>query len=429
MAPDGQSGAMTQTSGSELPAGFVELALSEDRLREVIELDTWAFPSPDSVDTLLELPNPLPWDRTWAMSPNGHQLASIHSSYPFGSAPVPGGRLDVSGLTWVGVHPQWRRRGLLRAMIAAHFERSLARKEPISLLFAAEPAIYGRFGYGLAARSTTLTVPRGAQLRPVDTGDLTFRIETVSHDAHAQLVRALHGSVDRPGWVTRSTEALQQRWLCNSPSFHAGRETQRILIAERTGTPVGYAIFRRKPGWSDAGNPEYEVGVLEAVTPDPAVAHLIWSKLLDLDLTVKVQTGMLALDDPLLSLLVDVRATNPTWADQLWLRVLDLPTALAGRQYQAGLDVVLEVIDADLPANAGRWLLRAEPFAPARVQRTDQPADLRLDVRELGAAYLGGTSLAELASAGLVDDLTETKLAQTSAAFGWPTAPVASWVF
>ncbi|PFG16823.1 putative acetyltransferase [Propionicimonas paludicola] len=412
-----------------VPEGLHELALGEDRLRDVLELDTWAFPNPDPIESMLELPNALPWERTWAMSPDGHQLAALHASYPFGSTPVPGGRLDISGLTWVGVHPQWRRRGLLRSMISSHFAHSLARKEPISLLFAAEPAIYGRFGYGLAARSTTLTVPRGAELRPVPTEDLTFRIETVSYDAHAQLVADLHGSVDRPGWVTRSTEQQQRRWLCNSPSFHAGRETQRILIAERDATPVGYAIFRRKPSWNDGGNPDYEVGVLELVTPEASVAHLIWSKLLDLDLTTKVQTGMLALDDPLLSLLVDVRAANPTWSDQLWLRLLDLPTALAGRQYQAGLDVVLEVSDAELPDNAGRWQLRAEPFAQASVQRTDRPADLRLDIRELGAVYLGGTSLTELASAGLVADLTGTKLASTSVAFGWPTAPVASWVF
>lgn len=419
---------MTQTSRTT-PAGFTELALGQDRLRDVIELDTWAFPSPHSLDALVEVPTSLPWDRTWALSPDGHQLAAMHSSFPFSATPVPGGRLDISGLSWVGVHPQWRRRGLLRAMIAAHFEHSLARHEPISLLFAAEPAIYGRFGYGLAARSTTLTMPRAARLRPVATEDLGFRIETLSYDRHAELVAALHASVDRPGWVTRRTEVQQQGWLHNSPLFQEGRELERILVAERHGAPVGYAIFRRKPGWTSGGNPEGEVQVIEAVTPEPAVAQLIWSKLLDLDLTTKVRTGMLAADDPLLALLVDVRAADPAWSDNLWLRVLDLPTALAGRQYQAELDVVIEVSDADLPANAGRWQLQARPFAPASVERTDRDADLRLDVRELGAAYLGGTSLAELAGAGLIDDLSGTKLASTSVAFGWPTAPVASWVF
>lgn len=420
---------MTPTPHRTLPEGFCELALGEDRLRDALELDAWAFANTQSVDALLELPNPLPPDRTWALSPDGHELAAMHSSYAFTGTPVPGGHLDVSGLTWVGVHPQWRRRGLLRSMIATHFGNSLARKEPISLLFAAEPGIYGRFGYGLAARSTTLTIPRGAALRPVDTDGLRVRLETVSPDRHSELVAELHSSIERPGWVQRTTDALRLSRVVNSPLFAEGRETQRILIAERDGVPAGYAIFRRKPHWTDSGNPAYQVHVLESITPDAAVAHLIWSRLLDLDLTTKVVTGMLAMDDPLLSLLVDIRATEPTWSDQLWLRILDLPTALAGRQYQAPVDVVLEVSDADLPANAGRWHLRAQPFAQAQVERTDREPELRLDVRELGAAYLGGTSLSELAAAGLVEDLTGTALLGASAAFGWPIAPGASWVF
>jgi predicted acetyltransferase len=419
---------MTQNS-AQLPEGFRELALGEDRLRDALELDAWAFANPQSIDDLLQLPNPLPEGRSWGLAADGDQLAAMHASYEFAQTPVPGGRLDVSGLTWVGVHPQWRRRGLLRTMIASHFAHSLARNEPISLLFAAEPGIYGRFGYGLAARSTTLTVPRGAALRPVSTDGLSVRLETVDPDRHLDLVAQLHASVDRPGWVTRPSEAARRTRVINSALFAEGRETQRILIVERDGVPAGYAIFRRKAHWTDAGSPNYEVHVLETVTPDAGVAHLIWSRMLDLDLTTKVITGMLAVDDPLLSLLVDVRATNPAWADQLWLRLLDVPTALAGRQYQAPLDVVIELTDDQLPANAGRWHLHAAPFAKASVQPTDGPADLRLDVRELGAAYLGGTSLTELAGAGLVDDLTGTTLAQTSAAFGWPTAPVASWIF
>lgn len=420
---------MTQTSLRQLPEGFRELALSEDRLRDVLELDAWAYANSHSIDALVELPNPLPWDRSWALSPDGEQLVAMHASYPFSSTPVPGGRLDVSGLTWVGVHPQWRRRGLLRSMIVTHFQNSLARKEPISLLFAAEPGIYGRFGYGLAARSTTLSVPRRAQLRPVDTAGLDVRIETLDYHKHADLVSALHAGVGRPGWVTRTTDQLRAMRLDNSPVFAEGREPQRILIVERSGSPAGYAIFRRKAHWSPTGSPGYEVQVLETVTPDAAVAHLIWSRLLDLDLTTKIVTGMLALDDPLISLLIDIRTADPTWSDQLWLRLLDVPTALAGRRYQAPLDVVIELTDADVPSNAGRWQLRAEPFARADVHRTDREPELRLDVRELGAVYLGGTSLSELAAAGLVEDLTGTALLATSAAFGWPVAPVASWVF
>src|SRR5690606_23891261 len=119
----------------------------------------------------------LPWDRTRAIEVADPSrgtvgtLAAVHSSFQFRTR-VPGGRdVPTAGLTWVGVHPGHRRRGLLRSMISDHFARSLARGEAISTLFAAETEIYQRFGYGLAAAEARATLSRGAKLRPVDGSD------------------------------------------------------------------------------------------------------------------------------------------------------------------------------------------------------------------------------------------------------------------
>jgi predicted acetyltransferase len=414
-----------------IPDGFEPVTLSPERLRDVIELDMWAFPTSDSLESLLELPSPLTWDRVRALAHTDRpeELVAMHASYPFPRTPVPGGRVKVSGLTWVGVHPQWRRRGLLRSMIDTHFADCIDRGEPISMLFAAEPAIYGRFGYGMCARQLNLTLGRRAALRPVPgTEGLNVRIETRSKDRHAELLVRLHGAVERPGWVGRETPELVATLFNDSPLFREGREAARIVIVERDGEPVGYALFRRRGKWGPAG-PEGSVHVAEVVAPDAAVAHVLWTTLLDLDLTVEVTTGALAVDDRLLSLLVDARAARGTWQDNTWLRIIDLPAALAGRQYQAPLDVVLEVTDDLLTANAGRWRLVAPAFGPASVERTDAPADLALDVRELGATYLGGTSLTELAAAGLVSERTPGSLHRAAAGFGWPVAPLASWIF
>jgi len=73
--------------------------------------------------------------------------------------------------------------------------------------------------------------------------------------------------------------------------------------------------------------------------------------------------------------------------------------------------------------------VRAGAGQVPEVARTDRTADLALDVRELGAVYLGGISLVELAAAGLVTELTDGALVQASLAFGSHRAPVASWVF
>jgi len=45
--------------------------------------------------------------------------------------------------------------------IATHVDGSLARREPLSALVAAEAGVRGRFGYGPAADDVHLTLPRG----------------------------------------------------------------------------------------------------------------------------------------------------------------------------------------------------------------------------------------------------------------------------
>ncbi len=131
-------------------------------------------------------------------------------------------------------------------------------------------------------------------------------------------------------------------------------------------------------------------------------------------------------DEPLLLMLEDPRAVTVRLDDALYLRAIDLPGALAARTYAAPVDVVLDGRGRRLPVEhralaAGRRRDRARP-APA----TDAGADLVLGARELGAAYLGGTTLAALAAAGRVEERTPGALAAASIAFAGVRPP---WCF
>ncbi len=410
-----------------LPPDYRLVDLSAEDALEMLTLDAWAFPMATEPSTTVEWPLPIAWERTRGVRAGDGGLAANYSSYPYGDFPVPGARTAVAGLTWVGVHPAHRRRGLLRAMIDDLFAASLARGEAVSALFAAEPSIYGRFGYGLAAHDLRLRVPRGAALRDVPgSQDLTVRLELADLEKHGPTVAALHGAVDRPGWVERDTR--QQAAFFHDPvSERNGAEALRIAIVERAGAPTGYAFFRRVSAWEPAG-PRGTVKVRETCVSDAASARRLWGVLLDLDLMANVEVHGMAVDDPLLALLVDQRATEPRWGDNLWVRVLDLPAALSARRYATEVDVVLQVRDGLLPANEGRWHLVGGPTG-ALVTRTEQDADLDLDVRELGAAYLGGISLTGLAAAGLVTEHTPGAVHRAAVAFGWPQAPLSSWVW
>lgn len=426
----------TMTDMSPLPAGYRVVDVPESRQPEFLAVDHLAFAFEPTPETSALVPFTLTMDRAVAVEGPDGELAAVHASFPF-TLPVPGAQVPCSGLTWVGARPDQRRKGLLSAMIDSHFDRSLGRGEPVSALFAAEHAIYGRFGYGSAADDVRVKLGRGAALRDVPgTDGLTVRFGPLDVATHTDVVDSLHraAGAGRPGWITRDTDALRRRQLADPPAWRDGGEPLRIAtVHDADGAPRAYALLRRKDKWAEAG-PQFTVFVREAAALDAAASHRLWSFVLDLDLTATVEGPMLPADDPLLHQLVDPRGAVPRVTDNLWVRLLDLPAALTGRRYAAPVDVVLDVRDARLPANAGRWRLTTAS-APvdgsweAQVVRTDDAADLELDVRELGAAYLGGRSLAAQVRAGLVTERRAGAVQGAASAFGWPVAPVCSWVF
>ncbi len=416
-----------------LPSGYRLIAVDPERRLEFHETDHLAFGYEMDDETRELATAMLPWDRALAVESPAGTLAAVHTSFPF-VLPVPGATVACAGLTWVGVRPEHRRRGLLSQMIAQHLRRSLERGEVVSALYAAEPAIYGRFGYGSAAESVRLSIPRGAALRDVPGSDaLDVRFGPVDPGEHTALVQRLHAlaGAGTPGRMGRDNPALQA-WSTADPSARrGGGEPLRIATVH---TPDGdaraYALLRRTEKWGDGG-PEYTVTVREHGGLDAAAAHRLWSFLLDMDLTATVRVSRLPVDDALRHLLVDERRATPAISDDLWLRVLDVPAALAARRYAGPVDAVLGVRDALLPANAGSWRLRtveqeADGAWRADVTSTDVEPDVRLDVRDLGAVYLGGRSLTGLHRAGLVDGRPDVALAT---ALGWPVAPVGGWSF
>jgi predicted acetyltransferase len=423
---------------TDAPAGYRQITLPESRLAEFRAVEDMAFAETTDPDTLALVPFSVAWDRTRGVETEDGELVAVHGSHAF-VLPVPGGEVACSGLTWVGVRPDHRRRGLLSTMITSHLARSVERGEVVSALFAAEPGIYGRFGYGSASDQVQLTLPRGARLRDVPgSAALTVRFEPLDGAVHEGLVAdaqaaAGHG---RPGWILRPSDALRKIAVLDPPAWRQGAEQARLVtVRDAAGDVRAYALVHRTEKWTD-GSPQHTARISKYAAVDAAATHRLWSFLLDLDLTTTVTTGILPVDDVLLALLVDVRRTVPKVSDNLWVRLLDVPAALAGRRYAAPVDVTIEVRDDRLPANAGVWRLvtgevDADGTYPARAEPAEDGAgpDLALDVRELGAAYLGGRSLTALAAAGQVEARTPAALHAATAAFGWSVAPVCPWVF
>ncbi|MFD7246680.1 GNAT family N-acetyltransferase [Streptomyces massasporeus] len=336
---------------------------------------------------------------------------------------VPGGAsLPVAGVTMVSVAATHRRRGLLTSMMRRQLDDVRAWGEPLAVLTASEPAIYGRFGYGNATVSLTAEIDttRVGLSVPDGTDDVRVRyaapadVLDVCEAVYARLVPARPGMLARrPGW--------ERLGVLDPASEREGASPLQCVLAERDGETVGYARYRVKPEWELSGS-NGTVIVEELAGLDPAADAALWRFLFGIDLTSKVTVRSRPVDDAWQYLVTDPRRCHPRVRDSLYVRPVEVGAALEARTYQTPVDVVFEVEDAFCPWNAGRWRLSGDTKG-ASCERTADAADVALSVRELGAAYLGGVSLAALGAAGRVRELRPGALAEASLGFGAGVPP------
>lgn len=339
---------------------------------------------------------------------------------------VPGATLDCAHVTLVSVAPTYRRQGLLGRLMRAQLADVRERGEPVAALWASEGAIYQRFGYGLAAPRLSLEIEADAVRLNAPPGDGTLhhaRPEAV-REALTELYERVRPS--RPGWSDRSPAWWDYR-LADPAALLQGATRRRALLHRGPSGVDGYALWRVKSEW-DHGGPNGVVLVNELVAATPEAYAALWRFLLSVDLTRTARFPFASLDEPLTYLVTEPRRLGGRFSDGLWVRVVDVPAALAARRYAAPLDLVIEVEDPLFKENTGRWHLTGSP-EKAACERTSRPADLALDLSALGAAYLGGVPLGALAAAGRVRELTRDALLTASAGFGWHRAPVAIEVF
>jgi predicted acetyltransferase len=213
----------------------------------------------------------------------------------------------------------------------------------------------------------------------------------------------------------------------DSERFRDGYSALRAAVHEDgDGAVDGYALYAVKNDWEDG--PDERARIRELVADGPAAASGMWAYLLGLDLVRAVEWPIAPPDVPIVELVTSPQLPRLSLGPNLWVRLVDVPAALAARTYAAPVDVVLDVDDAFCPWNAGRYRLAAVD-GRAACERTDAPPDLALSAADLGAAYLGGTRLAALALAGRVRELRPGALAPTSIAFGAAREPWCPEIF
>ena len=332
---------------------------------------------------------------------------------------VPGGELPTGGITFVTVMPSHRRRGLMSGMMRLMIDDCHRRSEPLAALWAAEGAIYQRFGFGLATVCANLQAenheigftrewPTEGSCRLLPVGEGRDLVTAVYEAARTQ----------RAGFLGRSPEW----WTGVLPLAEKdarGGEARRLVVYETADGPEAYAVYKAKAEWDHRG-PGGTARVEEAIASTPRGMREIWRFLLGVDLVRMVKAPRLPVDHPLFSLVTEPRRLGATIGDGLWLRIVDAAAALEGRSY--GIDghgagsLTLDLRDDYCPWNAGKWRVEVAD-GRAHVARTEAAASLALDANDLGAMYLGGVSATALAAAGRVVELEPGALAVADGLF------------
>lgn len=328
---------------------------------------------------------------------------------------VPGGAaVPAAGITLVGVLPSHRRRGVMTRLMHVQLDDIRRRCEPVACLWSSEERIYRRFGYGLASLGMAIELPTARAGFRDDPG-AHGRVRLVDEAEAALRIPPLYDAVRRrrPGMVSRSDAWWRLRRLSQSP----GPNVLFRAIWENE----AYALYRVSLPWFTVAEGVAEV--VEALGLSLDAAREIWRYLFSLDLVDRVKAERLPLDHPLLLMLEEPRRLGIRVVDNLWVRLVDVEAALAARRRGAG-DVVLEVTDALIAENSGRWRVSDDAVA-----RTKASADLALDVADLASAYLGGFTFAQLEAAGRVRAMSAGAIERADAVFATDLVPWCPEIF
>lgn len=350
----------------------------------------------------------------------GHAAAFTHT------LTVPGGSVASAGVTWVGVAPTHRRKGVFAGLMHRQLSALRTSGEPVAALWASEPGIYGRFGYGVASRKGVVTVPRPVRTSRVSTEPMRVVLGDVADGLDDCIGLYERVRTDRPGMVSRSAQAWGESSF-DEPEGRNGASALRCARAiDSAGRTQGYAWFRTRPDWH-GGSPQGTVTVAEMLSASPHAARALYDLVFDLDLMACTEVWNLPLDHPLL-LWPHSRRLRPAVDDQLWVRLLRLDEALAARTYAVPVDVVIDVRDDLFADNAGRWRLAGDESG-ATMARTSAPADVVLDVRDLSGGYLGDDHLDRAVVAGLVTERTTGAAGRLARAMRGERAPWCAYMF
>ncbi|WP_114454175.1 GNAT family N-acetyltransferase [Halopolyspora algeriensis] len=376
---------------------------------------------------LASLHHPAPTDEQWQRSSSRYEPGRVFGAFRGGelvgttmalssSIAVPGGEvLPASAVTGVGVRADHTRRGVLRSLMRTQLDDVRARGEPVAMLHASEAVIYGRFGYGEGTRTRTVSLDthRAVLHAQAPSGG---SIRLVGKDEAGKLLPDLYRRIasSRPGTISRS-----EGWWDSRLGVLSGAQMVVAVHTGDDGEDDGFALYEvsKNDHRFDDGVCTLQVSDLQSA--DAVATASLWRFLLGVDLVDRVVAIDRPVDEPLEWLLTDRRTCRvSSIQDDLWLRLVDVPAALAARRYGAAEPVVIEVRDDFLPENSGIYRI-----GPEGMRRSDARPQLGLGVDVLASLYLGDAGVSALAAANRLEVHDRSAVAEADRLFATAETP------
>ena len=201
------------------------------------ELEEFTNVAATALGVRAETPWNVPPEHTLCAFEDG-KIATTYRAWPY-TMYFNGTDAPVAGVAAVGTLPIYRRRGYLRQITAAHFQRMYEEGErSIAILYPSQAAIYRRYGYAMVTRQYTWQIqPRSIQFaEPVPvTG--TFRVVA---DDEVELLEQIYDGFcrERTGCLHRDREHWQTRVLSEPPEGVFSK-----VVYQEDDRSLGYVLY------------------------------------------------------------------------------------------------------------------------------------------------------------------------------------------
>src|SRR5690606_27974123 len=168
------------------------------------------------------------------------------------------------------------------------------------------------------------------------------RIDFIPRERWTEVAATLHERIrQRDAGELAMPRGHWERFAGTRGDVKDAATRRAVQYTDPAGQVRGAAVYRVAENHDDFARSRLEVDLLLADGDDAYAA--LWRYVLEHDLIGEVRADQLSTDEPLRFMISDRRAATVTVTDHQYVRILDLPTALAARRFGAPGRLALEV--------------------------------------------------------------------------------------